>query len=141
MANKFEMIEPHPLFAKKRLGCYIDSKLTENQKFTFHQVVSVDPENFNLKLSSEATKAFTFDHCQFLSKIFKISYDKLSDSSQSTLYQLMSLAPSSKPLLLVGTLTPSHYRSHLELPLVAILPNKDFVSITLAENADPLEDL
>jgi len=50
MANKFEMVEPHPLFAQNRLACKIDSKLAENQKITFHQVLSVDQGNFNIKL-------------------------------------------------------------------------------------------
>lgn len=82
MASKFEMVEVHPLFAKNRLACNLSEKLHENMKLTFHQVDSLEPENFKIKFTSEPSKTYKFDDCIFLSKVFKLELKKLSPSSR-----------------------------------------------------------
>jgi hypothetical protein len=78
MANKFEMIEVHPVYAKNRLAANLSDKLNEDMKVTFHQVDSVESEKFKVKLSSEPSKTYKFDDCTFLSKVFKLELKHLS---------------------------------------------------------------
>jgi hypothetical protein len=41
----------------------------------------------------------------------------------------------------LAALVPSHLTGPVEVPLVALLPGKDYVSITLSEDSNVLEDL
>jgi hypothetical protein len=46
MAAKFEIVEPHPLFCNKRYANKMPGKIVESSKIVFHQIESIDPENF-----------------------------------------------------------------------------------------------
>jgi hypothetical protein len=100
----------------------------------------VDSDTFNVKLSVDPTKSLSYDSLTFLSRVFKLPLAKLSAASLAHLAPyLPSPADPLQASLLVATLTPS--TKSVNLPLVALLPTRDYLPVTLDSSASPLEDL